>query len=134
MQEPLPTSKKLTVFFDGACPICDREISTYKQCTGANKISWIDVSRATDAEIAPGLRKDEALARFHVLRTDGSLVSGGEAFAAIWAALPRFRLLGQIIRMPPLPWFLNWAYDIFLKARPRLQVYVQQQGKLREPR
>ena len=33
---------------------------------GADRISWVDVSRCPEKEVAPGLSKEQALARFHV--------------------------------------------------------------------
>lgn len=30
-----------TVYFDGGCPFCGREIATYRQVRGGNAISWV---------------------------------------------------------------------------------------------
>ena len=120
-------SDKTTVFYDGACPLCQREISFYRRRRGADNVIWIDVSGSVDAEIAPGLTRDQALARFHVINTAGKPVSGGEAFACLWAALPGFRRLGIIFQARPLLWVLNHAYDLFLNIRPLLQTIVWSQ-------
>lgn len=121
---PMAQANKLTVFYDGACPLCHREIAFYRGREGADEIAWVDVSRTAEDEVAPGLSKDSALARFHVLRSDGSVVSGGRAFAELWTALPGFRLLGRVFRARPLAWTLNRAYVLFLKYRPCLQAAV----------
>lgn len=118
-------SEPLTVFYDGACPLCEREIAFYRRREGADRVAWIDVSESTANRIAPGLSKDQALARFHVRTSDGRLVSGGKAFARLWAALPAFRLLGRVFQVPPLAWLLDRAYLLFLGIRPRLQAYVR---------
>ena len=34
-------ARPLTVFYDGACPLCDREISFYKRRRGAEGVRWI---------------------------------------------------------------------------------------------
>lgn len=117
-------AENLTVFYDGACPLCEREIAFYRGRKGAERISWVDVSRISEDEVAPGLTKDKALARFHVMKVGGSLVSGGRAFAELWVALPAFRLVGRIARKGPLPWILDRAYGVFLWLRPRLQAMV----------
>ena len=114
-------SEKLTVFYDGACPLCEREIEFYRRRKGAEAIAWVDVSRAADDEVAPGLLKEQALARFHVMKAGGALVSDGRAFAELWAALPAFRLVGRIARTGPLGWILDRVYGVFLRLRPRLQ-------------
>lgn len=121
----MPSGKKLTVFYDGACPLCDREISFFKRRRGAEYVAWVDLSGGGPQEmIAPGLSKRAALARFHVRRADGRLVSGGAAFAALWASLPGFRLDGRVFHAPPLTWVLDRAYVLFLVVRPRLQASV----------
>ena len=121
----MPNTAKLTVFYDGACPVCEREISFYRRRRGAERISWIDVSRARGTEIAPGLSREQALARFHVRDAEGRLVSGGEAFASLWAALPGFRVVGRVFQARPLVWVLNHGYTLFLRVRPRLQAFAR---------
>ena len=114
----------LTVFYDGACPLCTREIGFYKTRTGAEAINWVDVSCAAQNEVAPGLSREQALARFHVMKPGGALISNGRAFAELWAALPGYRLVGEIARRAPFAWILDGAYGVFLKLRPRLQAMV----------
>lgn len=112
---------KLTVFYDGACPLCAREISFYRDRSGGDQICWLDVSRTEAQEIPAGLSRDEALARFHVLTPEGRLLSGGAAFAQLWSVLPGFRLLGRISKAGSMPWLLEKAYVGFLQVRPWLQ-------------
>lgn len=114
--------RKPTVFFDGSCPLCAREIAFYRRCAGSESIIWIDISQSPDEEeVSPGLCREQALARLHVQTADGRVVSGGAAFATLWSALPGFRLVGGLFRLPPLAWLLDRAYDRFLALRPRLQ-------------
>ncbi len=124
-------SDQLTVFYDGACPLCAREIGFYKEREGADSISWIDVSQTSEREVVPGLTKESALARFHVMQSGGALVSGGRAFAELWAALPGFRLAGKIARTAPLAWLLEQSYRIFLSLRPRLQAMASRSSASR---
>ena len=68
------------VFFDGSCPLCTAEISTYRKCRGADEIDWVDVADggtgARDETIVPGLVRTDAMRRFHMRRADGGIVSG----------------------------------------------------------
>ena len=119
------TDGKLTVFYDGACPLCAREISYYRRRDGAEDVCWLDVSAVREEEIPAGLTRSDALARFHVLDPEGKLVSGGAAFAKLWTALPGFRLLGRIGQLPPVAWCLELAYNAFLRLRPWLQNWIR---------
>ena len=125
VQSPMVQAKRLTVFYDGACPLCRREIDFDRRRKGAQSLDWVDVSRCAGDTVAPGLSKAEAMARFHVKRADGELASGGLAFAQLWAALPGFRPLGLVLQWPPLAWLVERGYRLFLKVRPRLQALAR---------
>ena len=107
------------VYFDGGCPICSREIALYQRLSdGAADRPAFENIMAQDAVLPDGVTRDDALARFHVRLGSGEIVSGAAAFIALWRATPRFRLLGRMASIPPLPWLLEKAYLGFLKVRP----------------
>lgn len=110
---------KATVFYDGACPVCSREISFYRRQQGSDSIEWIDVASCGDGSVAPGLSKEAALRRFHMRRPDGTFVSGADAFAELWTHLPKFRIAGWIARLPLIRTVLEWGYRTFLAVRGR---------------
>ncbi len=124
-QGPTAEADRLTVFYDGACPLCRREIDFYRRRKGAQSLDWVDVSDSDGETVAPGLTKAEAMARFHVKRGDGQLASGGLAFAQLWAALPGFRPLGLVLQWPPFTWLAEQGYRLFLRFRPRLQALAR---------
>jgi predicted DCC family thiol-disulfide oxidoreductase YuxK len=111
---------RATVYYDGACPLCSREIGTYRRLRGADQLCWIDVSRQ-EAPLGPDLSREAALARFHVRLGDGTLASGGAAFVRLWESLPGLRWLAAIASRPPLSWALEPAYRLFLRLRPWLK-------------
>ena len=110
-----------TVFYDGACPLCTVEIGMYRNCAGAEAISFVDVSADEASLFADGLDKASALQRFHVRRADGALVSGAEAFGHLWLALPRWRWLGRFVLLPGVLQVTELTYRGFLVLRPALQ-------------
>ena len=115
------TTRSLTVFFDGSCPICSKEINFYKMRAGAENLSWVDVS---DEEIPIPIQnrsRKELMARFHVLSSSGELVSGGAAFAELWASLPAFKIFGKFFKLPVLRFLIDICYDIFLTLRPKFR-------------
>ena len=88
--EPVRESPPLTVLYDGACPLCRREIGVYRGLRPNTPVCFADVSDAA-LPLPPGTTREQLLARFHVRGRDGELLSGAEAFLALWAVLPGWR-------------------------------------------
>lgn len=118
---PAPADPALTVYYDGACPACSREIAMYRRQAGAERCVWLDASSCSESALGTGLSRDSALARFHVRRADGMLVDGVSGFAALWRVLPRFAWAGRIASIGPLRLLLDAAYGGFLRIRPLWQ-------------
>ena len=111
---------QVTVYFDGSCPLCTKEISLYKNADGAERITFCDVSRA-DSALPADLTPAAAMARFHVRGADGALASGAAGFALLWSNLPRWRWLGRIVSFAPVRMVAELTYRGFLKIRPAIQ-------------
>jgi predicted DCC family thiol-disulfide oxidoreductase YuxK len=104
---------RVTVYYDGGCPVCSREIAFYRDRPGVAGLDWVDVSR----EAPPGLDRAAALARFHARLPDGRLVSGAAAFAEIWRRVPGLRWLGRLVAWGPAAPVAELAYRGFLRVR-----------------
>jgi predicted DCC family thiol-disulfide oxidoreductase YuxK len=108
----------VTVWFDGGCPLCRREIALLRRLDRRGAIHFEDISTQTaDCPID----RAQLLARFHAQELGQPVVSGAAAFAAMWRAIPLLRPLGELARLPVLLWVLEQAYLGFLKIRPSLQ-------------
>lgn len=118
--EPAPPSLPLTVLYDGACPLCRREIGIYRGLPSRTPLCFADVSDIA-LPLPPGTTRQQLLARFHVRRGDGPLLSGAQAFLALWAELPGWRWLARVGRVPGGAWVMERVYGLFLHARPMLQ-------------
>ena len=108
---------KVTVWYDGACPLCIREIAFMRRLDWRRAIDFLDIAR-TDA-VCP-LDRQLMLARFHASE-DGVILSGAAAFAAMWRAIPLLKPLGFLARNAVILDILERLYLRFLKVRPRLQ-------------
>jgi len=108
----------LTVYYDGACPLCRVEIAHYRRQQGADVLCFVDVAEPTAC--GPGLSHAQALARFHVRDAEGRLLSGAAAFVGLWQHLPRWRWLGRVAAWPPVLALLELGYRAFLPLRPTL--------------
>lgn len=111
----------VTVWFDGACPLCRREIALFRRLDcKAGRVAFIDLSPPEAAANCP-LDRAELLARFHAQEAGRPIVSGAAAFAAMWRAIPLLAPLGHLARLAPVLWALERLYRGFLRVRPRLQ-------------
>ena len=110
----------LTVLYDGACPLCRREIALYRGLPANQPVSFVDVSDAATT-LPPGSDRAQLLARFHVLGADGRLVDGARGFVALWAALPGWRWLARLAALPGATGLMEFGYRAFLVLRPAMQ-------------
>jgi len=110
---------RITVYFDGSCPLCSLEIRHYNRLKGSENLALVDV--ATDSEDpGPDLSSAEAMKRLYVRLPDGQLVSGARAFAAIWSRVSAWRWAAGVAKVPGVMFLLEIAYRAFLPVRPLL--------------
>ena len=109
----------LTVYYDGACPLCRAELGHYTRRDRDGRLDLVDVSKE-GAALPEGLTSQKAKARFHVRAPDGRLASGAAAFAEIWARVPGWGWAARAARLPGVMPVLELAYRGFLKVRPAL--------------
>ncbi|MDY7578798.1 DUF393 domain-containing protein [Herbaspirillum sp. RTI4] len=109
-----------TVFFDGSCPLCRREVSVYQHAVPSTPIEWVDVSVRSEG-LTDGPSCGELMARFHVQTAEGVLLSGAAAFVSLWLLFPGWRWLGKFGSLPGMPRILELTYRGFLVIRPGIQ-------------
>lgn len=112
-----PGEPALKVYFDGSCPLCRVEVTHYRSQKGASQLCFIDVSHSS-ASIEADLTIENAMARFHVRRSDGQLVSGAAAFVSVWQELPGWRRAARATEFPGMMLLLESVYCLFLLIRP----------------
>jgi predicted DCC family thiol-disulfide oxidoreductase YuxK len=117
MAGDIDMTPSVTVFFDGACPLCRREIALMRRLDRRGAIRFVDVS---DETTTCPMDRAALLARFHASE-NGRLLSGARAFAAMWRAIPILRPLGVFADLPWARPLFEAAYLGFLRIRPRLQ-------------
>ena len=118
-----PRNEAITVMFDGACPLCRREVGVYQALQPLEPVAWLDVSQMSAN--MPAEDRARYLARFHVRLRDGQLLSGAAAFVALWQTMPGWRWLGRLGTLPGVTPVLEVLYRGFLHLRPHLQGLVR---------
>jgi predicted DCC family thiol-disulfide oxidoreductase YuxK len=111
----------LCVWYDGACPLCLREIALMQRWDSDQRIAFVDLA---DPMKACPLDRGLMLERLHA-RENGIMLDGAAAFAAMWRAIPRLRWLGELARRRAILWCLERLYRGFLRMRPALQGMVR---------
>jgi predicted DCC family thiol-disulfide oxidoreductase YuxK len=115
----------VTVWYDGACPLCVREIALMRRLDRARAIDFVDVA---PEDAACPIDRKLLLARFHAREGDGKVLDGAAAFAAMWRAIPLLKPLGFAARNRVVLSGLERLYTAFLKVRPRLQRWAGKRG------
>jgi predicted DCC family thiol-disulfide oxidoreductase YuxK len=111
------SSPALTVFFDGACPLCRREIAHYRARDRAARIAFVDIAADPAPLLTIGVTQAEALAAMHALHADGRVVRGATAFVALWEQIPGWRLAARLVRA--IPGLLPLAERVYAWIAPR---------------
>jgi demethoxyubiquinone hydroxylase (CLK1/Coq7/Cat5 family) len=117
--------KSLSVFFDGSCPLCVREVAVYRSAPTPS-VHWVDVSdtSAVIPLLGSGVQPQRSalLARFHVRTAKGEWLDGARAFTELWGQLGApWRALAFVCRLPGATSLLELGYGVFLRWRPKLQ-------------
>ena len=104
---------RLTVCYNGACPVCRAEMEHYQRLSRAQALplGWSDINDAPALFERHGIDFDTAMRRLHAIDADGRLIRGVDVFVAIWRELPRYRWAAAIVGSPlvrPLAWL---AYE-----------------------
>ncbi len=117
MTKPLRQPEKLTVFYDGSCPLCASEIDLYNRADCRQALRFVDVSSENftgDAQITQA----QALARFHIRLPDGQQLSGARGFIEVWRLLPSWNWMAKLADRPAVAPVLELLYRLFLPLRP----------------
>ncbi|PPR76476.1 MAG: hypothetical protein CFH01_01916 [Alphaproteobacteria bacterium MarineAlpha2_Bin1] len=107
----------ITVYYDGKCNICSKEINYYKKIDSKNKFNWFDIANNPEKLIGTNIKINDALLYLHVEDQEGILYIGIDAFILIWKNLNTWKYLAYLISIPPLKKFAGAAYIKFAKYR-----------------
>jgi predicted DCC family thiol-disulfide oxidoreductase YuxK len=103
-------SDETRILYNAECPVCRFEIGHYAAHAGRHDLPmrFEDLNTADLARW--GITDDQAARRLHVLHK-GRLLSGLDAFRALWAAMPRYRWLARVSGLPIVRPLMALSYD-----------------------
>jgi len=108
--------EKLTLFYDGACPLCQAEILFLSRRNQAGLLDFVDVHSERFNSDQIGISCDQALAAMYGQYAGGALIQGVAVFPEAYrrANLP---FLAWVFSRPALQPILKIAYQFFAKNR-----------------
>ncbi len=117
MPTAVPWDVKL--LFDGACPLCMREVRMLSRANRKGRLKLEDISDPGFDPASYGLTRAEVMGHIHAVLPDGQVVTGMEVFRRSYAAVG----LGFVLA--PTAWrgikpIADRAYAWFAKNRLRL--------------
>lgn len=113
----------ITVYFDGRCGLCGREIAYYRRLDKMHILKWVDVTTHSEALKAVNISQADALLYLHVQDRLGQWYIGVDAFIKIWRNLPYWRMVGALASLPPIKILLEYMYEPFARWRYRKMGY-----------
>ncbi len=111
------SDKPIELFYDGACPLCSREMEFLKRRDTKGRLCFTNI--ASPGFVLPGVDRADLMARIHARLPDGSFVTGVEVFRIVYAALG-YRRCVAFSRLPVVRGMLDVMYRLFARHRPRL--------------
>jgi predicted DCC family thiol-disulfide oxidoreductase YuxK len=107
----------ITVFYDGKCGLCRREIEHYKHVAAPGIFIWQDITTDASALENLGITYADGLRLLHARDVQGKIYIGVDAFLLIWQQIPRWRMLAAFVSLPLVRNIADKAYYAFATWR-----------------
>jgi len=111
---------KLTIFFDGGCPLCKREVDFLQSRNQMGYLSFFDINSSDISLYSKyGISYKQAMERIHALKSDGSVIKDIKVFQEAYSLIG----LGWIYaptKLPILDKFIEFIYGLWAKYRLKI--------------
>lgn len=111
------STSMITIFYDGKCGACSREILYYQKKVPHNAFLWKDVIESADELVILNVSVTQALMALHAIDNGNQIQVGIDAFILIWTEIRGWRILAKIISFPVIKPLSILAYNKFAKVR-----------------
>lgn len=110
----------ITVFYDGRCGLCRREIRHYQRIAPEGVFDWQDITIVPEQFLQRGYTVKQGLKALHVEDASGQMHKGVAAFMVIWQHLPRlWPWLAKLLKIPFVLPLAERCYAAFAAWRYR---------------
>ena len=117
---------KITVYYDGACPVCIRDRNNYERLSGNSNqdVCWFDITGKDDELRILGIDPRKALTELHVCDEQQKIHTELDAYILLMGKTPILKPLGVFIGLPVIrPWLsclYHWKVNRRLMREGRL--------------
>ena len=108
----------LIIFYDGACPLCAKEMQSLKRHDVNNRICLEDVHQSDFEKRFPNIRIEQALSILHG-QYNGELLYGLDVTYRAWSLVGKKWRVAWL-RWPVIRYFADKAYLFFAKHRMKI--------------
>ena len=113
----------VTLFYDGNCPLCMKEIHLLRRYNTKQRLRLVDIHSEAFETLYPQVDKQAADGLLHAIDDKGQLLTGLDANVAVWQAVGKHKWL-KVLRWPVVRWFADRGYTLFAKHRHTLAYWL----------
>lgn len=107
----------ITIFYDGKCGLCAKEINYYRKIAPVGIFNWQDITESDDELKKEGISLSEGLRLLHAKDNQGRIHIGVDAFILIWKQLKWWRNLAFFVGLPIIYQVADFLYRYFANWR-----------------
>ncbi|MGQ8366607.1 thiol-disulfide oxidoreductase DCC family protein [Glaciecola sp. 1036] len=112
-----------TLFYDGSCPLCMKEVRALKKRDTKGDIQFEDITEDDFSVRYPHLSVQDLDARIHGMEEDGRLLFGLDVAHRAWGIVG-FGWLYAPLRWPVIRWFADKGYLLFARHRHKISAWL----------
>ena len=127
-EAPAARAPRDTLYYDGQCPLCRREMSRLRAARGA-AIALVDIHSLGDDT---PVDRHELLRTLHLRRADGQWLRGADANVSAWDNTDKARWLA-LLRWPVVRHIVDLGYRFWAAWRYRRLYGRSPHGQQRRP-
>jgi predicted DCC family thiol-disulfide oxidoreductase YuxK len=107
----------ISVFFDGKCNLCSKEINYYQRIAPKNTFNWVDITKTPGELDKFEIKLSDGLRLMHVADSNDNIFTGVDAFIIMWKQIKYWKFLGLFVSLPIVKQIANLLYQYFADWR-----------------
>lgn len=113
------------VYYDGACPLCKREVKLYQRLARKDAsdedIRWVDITHNPEELESEGILYEDAMRLIHIKDSSGIHQVGLDGVLTLWDKIPYYRRASAFLRkFPRAHPYLARIYEFIAKYRLKI--------------